>query len=173
MRLRAQRRNLLVWNPSAGPDGRYRRPRPARARRIRRWIRTGVLLTVIGVRPRWRPLLAGGVLTVAGVLLRGGAWGAILLAGLLFLGYALLVPGSPGADPKRRSELERELAVYSTPAQRRDLEATLDRYPDGITCELREILASQALAPGHSGIPGAGRHWHHARRCHAPKAECR
>lgn len=44
------------------------------------------------------------------------------------------------------SELERELAAFSTPAQRRDLEATLDRYPDNITYELRNILARQAVA---------------------------
>jgi hypothetical protein len=50
---------------------------------------------------------------------------------------------------QRRSELERELAAYSTAAQRRDLEATLDRYPDDITYELRDILASQAMAASH------------------------
>jgi hypothetical protein len=44
------------------------------------------------------------------------------------------------------SELERELAAFSTPAQRRDLEATLDRYPDNITYELRNILARQSMA---------------------------
>jgi hypothetical protein len=110
------------------------------------------------VRPRWRPLLAGGVLTVAGAMLRGGAWGALLLAGLWFLVCALLIPASPYTDRKRRLELERELAVYSTPAQRSDLEATFDRYPDGITGELREILAGQAMAACNDGIPGAGRH---------------
>jgi hypothetical protein len=50
----------------------------------------------------------------------------------------------------------RELAAYSTPAQRRDLEATLDRYPDGITDEIREILASKDMAVHNNGIPGAG-----------------
>jgi hypothetical protein len=44
------------------------------------------------------------------------------------------------------SELERELAALSTAAQRRDLQATLDRYPDNITYELRNILARQAMA---------------------------
>ena len=87
MRLRPHRRNLVVWSPSAGPVGRYGVPgftRIARTRRIRRWIRTGGLLTVIGlirlasaVRTRWRPLLAGGVLTVVGLMLRSGAWGSI------------------------------------------------------------------------------------------------
>jgi hypothetical protein len=167
MRLRAHRRNLVVWSPSVGLADRYGGPspmRPARARRIRRGIRVGALLTVIGlrhlargVRPRWRPLLAGTVLTVAGVMLRSGAWGTLLLAGLWFFVYALLIPASSGADRKRHCELERELAGYSTPAQRRDLEATFDRYPDAITHELRDILAKQALVACSTGIPGAGR----------------
>lgn len=109
-------------------------------------------------RPRWRPLLAGGVLAVVGLMLRSGALGALLLPGLLVLLSALLIPASPDADRKRRSELERELAAYSTPAQRCDLEATLDRYPDSVTYELRDILASQAMAVCNNGIPGAGRH---------------
>jgi len=49
----------------------------------------------------------------------------------------------------RRADLERELGEYSTQAQRRDLEAALDRYPDRITSELRDILARQGAAgPG-------------------------
>jgi hypothetical protein len=153
MRLRAYRRNLMMWSPTVGPAGRHgvtRLTRLARTRRIRRGIRVGALLTIIGlkrlargVRPRWRPLLAGAVLTVAGVMLRSGAWGALLLAGLWSFVYALLIPFGSDADRKRSCELERELAGYSTPAQRRDLEATLDRYPDAITHELRTILAHQ------------------------------
>jgi hypothetical protein len=165
MRLRARRRNLVVWGPSGGSAGKYGIPaRPVRSRRIRRAFRVCALLTVIGlmhlargVRPRWRPLLAGVVLSVAGFMLRSGAWGALFPAGLWFLVYALLFVGGSDADRKRRAELERELVSYSTPAQRRDLEATLDRYPDGTTYELREILARQALAARHEGIPGAGR----------------
>jgi hypothetical protein len=114
---------------------------------MQRLVRTGALLTVISVmglvrviRPRWRPLLAGLVLTVAGAMLRGSAWGAVLLPGLLLLLSAPLIPASPDDDHRR---LERELAAYSTRAQRCDLEATLDRYPDTITHELRDILASQ------------------------------
>ena len=45
------------------------------------------------------------------------------------------------AARKRRSDLERELAGYATPAERGDLEETLDRYPYGTTHELRDILA--------------------------------
>lgn len=50
------------------------------------------------------------------------------------------------AARKRRSDLERELADYATPAERSDLEATLDRYPYGTTHELRDILACQSMA---------------------------
>ena len=166
MRLRARRR-LVVRSPSGRPSGWHGVPgltRPVRTGRIRRFIRIGALLTVIGlmhlargVRPRWQPVLAGTVLAVAGFMLRSGAWGALFPAGLWFFVYALLMPGGPDSDHRRRAELERELAAYSTPAQRRDLEATLDRYPDGITHELRDILARQAPVGCNEGIPGAGR----------------
>lgn len=160
MRLRAHRRNLVIWSPSAGPGNRYAaatRTPVTPARRIRRYFRIAALLTVIGLRRRWRPVLAGAVLTVTGVLLRNGAWGALILPGLWSFIHALLIPASPDADHIRRAELERELAAYSTPAQRRDLEAILDRYPDGITCELRDILAGQALPAGNR-IPGVRRY---------------
>jgi hypothetical protein len=130
MRLRAHRRNLVAWSPSVGRAGRYGAPgltRLARTRRIYRFIRTGALLTVIGlrrlahaVRPRWRPLLAGAVLTVVGLMLRSGVWGALIFPGILFLGSALLVPASPDSDGKRSElerELQRELTVYARSAQ--------------------------------------------------------
>jgi hypothetical protein len=110
-----------------------------------------------GARHRWRPLLAGTVLTVVGVMLRGGVWGLITLPGLWFLVYTLLIPASSNTDRKRHAELERELAAYSTPAERFDLETTLDRYPDEVTYELRAILANRAMAARSSGIPGTGR----------------
>jgi len=59
---------------------------------------------------------------------------------------------------ERRRELERELAAYSTPAQRCDLAATFDRYPDSITYELRDILARQASAAFDNRLPAAGRY---------------
>ena len=173
MRPRAHRQDQVVWSPFAGPartDGTPRLARPQRARRLRRGIRTGALLTAIGlmrlaraVRPRWRPLVAGSVLTAAGLLLRSGMWAMILLPGLLLLFSAPLIPASPGTGSKRRSELESELAVYATAAQQRDLAAILDRYPDDITGELRDILADRAIAAADSGIAGAGRFARHGR----------
>jgi hypothetical protein len=127
MKLRADRRSLVTARLSVDPVGRYEAPRftrLARTRRIRRCVRTGALLTVIGlmglarsVRSRWRPLLAGTLLTVFGLMLRNSAWGLILAAGLLFFVYPLLIPASSGADRKRRYELERELPVYSIPVE--------------------------------------------------------
>jgi hypothetical protein len=75
----------------------------------------GALRLARAVRPRWRPLLAGGVLTVVGAM-ASGAWGALLLPGVLFLLFAPLISATPKA---RRSEVERGLAVFSHPAQRR------------------------------------------------------
>ena len=168
MRLRSHRRNLVARSLSANPADRYGEPRlmrPVRTRRIRRPLRTGALITVIGMvclargaRHRWRPLLAGTVLTVVGVMLRGGVLGLLItLPGLWFLVYTLLIPASSDADRKRHAELERELAAYSTPAQRCDLETTLDRYPDEVTYELRAIFTNQAMAARSGGIPGTGR----------------
>jgi hypothetical protein len=126
MRLRGRRRNLVAWSPSAGPADRCGAPRLTRlagTKRTHRFIRTGALLTVMGlrrlaraVRPRWRPLLAGGVLTVVGLMLRSSAWGAVILPGIWLLGSALLAPANPDAD-RKRSELERELPAYARSAQ--------------------------------------------------------
>lgn len=134
-----------------------------RSGRIHWWIRTGAILSVVGLmrlarvaRARW-PVLAGTLFTIVGVMLRGGAGGVVLLPGLLLLFSAPLMPASPRADRVRRAKLERELAAYSTLAQRRDLEATLDRYPNSVTQELRDILARQAMAARNKGIPGTGR----------------
>jgi len=127
-----------------------------RARRIGRWLRIGVLLTVTAVRPRWRPLLAGAVLTVVGLVERDSGIGALVVPGLLSFWYALRMHVYSEADRRRRAQLKRELAAYSTPAQRCDLEATLDQYPDAVTAEIRDILASQAVAPHIGGNAGGG-----------------
>ena len=160
MRLRPHRRNLVVWSQSSGSAGTSRVARPARTGRMRRGIRIGMLIALRGllplargVRARWRPLLAGVVLTVVGVVLRGSTSGTVLLPGLMLLLSAPLLPGTSEA----RSKLERELAVYTTSAQRHDLEATLDQYPDDVTRELRDILARQATAAAGPRIPGCGR----------------
>jgi hypothetical protein len=130
MRLRAHRRNLVARSSSVGPADSYSAPRLtrlARTRRTARFVRTGALLTVVSlrrlaraVRPRWLPLLAGGVLTVVGLMLRNSAWGAVILPGIWFLGSAFLAPANPDPDRKRSElehELERELAVYTRSAR--------------------------------------------------------
>ena len=156
MKLRRHRRNVVIWRASRCPEYRGRGlwfTRAGRSGRIRRWVRISGLLLAVGllrvaaaVRPRWRPLAVGTALTVAGYLMRDGMPGIVMIPGMLFLTAALLAPADPAGDDPRRRALERELAAYSTPAQRRDLDAILDRYPDGDTRELREILARQRLA---------------------------
>ena len=42
-----------------------------------------------------------------------------------------------------RASLARELASYSSPADRADLDAILDRYSDQETADIRRILAAQ------------------------------
>jgi hypothetical protein len=122
-----------------------------------------VLLSVIGVirlahavRSRWWPVLVGGALTVVGVMLRHGAGSVVFLPGLILLLSAPFVIPGPDADRARRRKLERELAACSTPAGLCDLEIALDRYPDDVTHELRDILAKQAVADRRTGIPGNG-----------------
>lgn len=81
MRMLSHRRDLVVWTSSAAPP---RRPpdrgcaRVARGGRIRWWLRTGALLTVIGVRrlarimrahKREAFLVTGTLLTVMGIAL--------------------------------------------------------------------------------------------------------
>ena len=166
MGLRARRRNVVVCRSSGGPRRHVLTAfqRPASTRPPRRLLRVSGLLIAIGLirvagalGPRWKPVLAGVALTTTGVVLRGGAGGLAFLAGCLFLYAALVMPVRRGADRKRLVVLERELADYSTPAQRRDLEAMLERYSDGDTSELRDILTRQATATHDNGVPGLGR----------------
>jgi hypothetical protein len=173
MWMRPHRRDLVVWRQSAGPAGRRSAShgsashsiRLVRVGRLRRYVRMGTLLTLIGLlrlrrvaRRPWGPMLAGVVLTTVGIVFRSGPASLLLLPGLLFLLDALLIPASPKEDRVRLAQLRRELGAYSTAAQRADLEATLDRYPDGETRELREILARQALAACRQQLPGVRRY---------------
>ena len=159
------RQNLVIWSTSAG-----RRSAPSSGpRRRRRRARTGRILVLLGlvrltraIRPRWRPLLAGTVLTATGLIFRHSLLGIGYFPGVGFLLVALFTPGEP--EPGQ-AQLEQDLAVYSTQAERADIEATLNRYPDSVTGELRDILARQSAAsasrPGlgpirHPAVPGGG-----------------
>jgi hypothetical protein len=158
MRLLLHRPRLVLFGSSAvPPDSSGARPgnRVAGTGRIRRFVRIGTLVTVIAVRPRWRPLLAGIALVVFGVIERQGTCAVAIFAGLPFLWHALLISGDTDADRQRRAQLKRELAAYSTPAGRCELIAVLDRYPDSITDEVRDILVSPPMASHRNGIPGA------------------
>jgi hypothetical protein len=131
MRWRARHRNLVLWGSSAGSAVRDDALRLTRTGPIHRWTRIGALLMVIGlvrvaraVRPRWRPLLAGGALTVAGIVTTG-AWDVVLLPGVLLLLFAPLTHATPKA---RRSEAEHELAVFFHPAQRRFVSQSIALY---------------------------------------------
>jgi hypothetical protein len=102
MRLRPRRPNRIVWSSTAAPAGRSRAAprrrgaRPARLRRIRWWLRTDALLTVLGVlwlartaRVRWEPvsLLAGVLIAVTGFALPAGG---VFMLGVLVLIVTLL-----------------------------------------------------------------------------------
>jgi hypothetical protein len=97
MSLRPRRRNLVVWSSSGGPGRGSWAWRPARARRIRWWLRTGTLLALIGAvrlaraaRAYWEPvsLVAGGVLMVIGFVLPAAS--VAYLVGMLVIVIALL-----------------------------------------------------------------------------------
>jgi hypothetical protein len=47
------------------------------------------------------------------------------------------------ANRERRRALARDMAGFSSAADRRDFQATLDRYPDQLTAEMRDVLAGQ------------------------------
>jgi hypothetical protein len=86
----------------------------------------------------------------------GGYLGAVMTLAARIL-IARAQAASRRAARKRRTELERELAGYATSADRCDLEAALDRYPDGVTHELRSILARQYMTAQETRFPAIGR----------------
>jgi hypothetical protein len=100
MRLQSHRRNLLSnLSTSAGES---RAPRPVRSWRLRRWLRTGALLSVIGIRrlarARWQPvfLVTGAMVFVIGLMLSSSV---AFVSGLLIFGSAVsgTAPPSPTA----------------------------------------------------------------------------
>jgi hypothetical protein len=101
MRLRSHRRNLLSLNLST-PPCKSRATRPVRPRRLRRWLRTGALLSIIGIRrlarTRWQPifLVTGALVFVIGLTLRNSV---AFVSGMLVMGSAVsgTAPHSPNA----------------------------------------------------------------------------
>ncbi|HYX58990.1 MAG TPA: hypothetical protein VE888_08270 [Streptosporangiaceae bacterium] len=109
MRPRWHRTMPVVWSSSAGPPGVpvRRRIRRSRRRVLRRWIRTGALIAIVGlvrlarvVRARrgLAFLLAGALLSVAGNVLPTGA--VFVVGMLVFLRGAAVLLGV--SEPRRR-----------------------------------------------------------------------
>ena len=100
MRLQSHRRNLL--SNRSTPPGESRATRPVRSWRLRWWLRTGALLSAIGIRrlaqARWQRvfLVAGALVFVIGLMLRSSV---AFVSGILILGSAVsgTAPPSPTA----------------------------------------------------------------------------
>jgi hypothetical protein len=102
MRMRSRRRDLVVWSSSdrhAGRHGagRYGVARPVRGRRIRRGLKIGTTLAVMGVvwlvrtvLAHWRPVVvaSGALLIVVGFFVLSD--NAVYYAGLLIFLFGLL-----------------------------------------------------------------------------------
>ena len=110
MRLRSRRRTTVAWSSSSGHAARHGVhvvTRSTRAGRIWWWVRTGVLLAIIGVlsvartartHPRPAISLAGTAVTLAGLTLSSRA---VLVAGFLVLFLAMFLPSDPAAAPAK------------------------------------------------------------------------
>lgn len=99
MKLRSRRGNLLLSNLTA-PAEAQRATRFVRSRRLRRWLRTGTALSVIGIRRIARTIrtrrLPIGLATGALVLVTGLMTGTsvVFILGLLVVGSAVPDRGS-------------------------------------------------------------------------------
>ena len=110
MRLRRRRRAMVVWSSSSGRAARHgaqERTRSARPGRIRWWLRTGALLTIIGVMrtgrtarkyPRPALSLAGTVIAAIGISLPSKA---VLISGFLVCLLSLFMPWGRASAPDR------------------------------------------------------------------------
>ena len=94
---RPHRQNLVVWTSPGRPGDPYHAQGfpPGPSRRMRRGLRAGTVLAVMGlirlahiVRARWRPMLlvAGSAMTVAGIATSSGL---VLGPGIVVLLFAL------------------------------------------------------------------------------------
>jgi hypothetical protein len=99
MKLRSHRRNLLLSDLTT-PAGESRATRRVRPRRIGWWLRTGALLSVIGIRrfartarTCWQPifLVTGALALVIGLMLRSSV---AFVLGMLVMGSAVSEIGS-------------------------------------------------------------------------------
>ena len=106
MGLPSRRRTTVVWSSSPARGARHAAreiTRPARNGRIRWWLRTGALLTIVGLMrvartarkyPRPALSLAGTAVTVAGISLPSEA---VLVSGFVILLVAMFLPGPASA----------------------------------------------------------------------------
>jgi hypothetical protein len=83
----------------------------------------GLVCLARAVRPRWRPLLAGAVLTAVGLTWRSGP------VSVAFIPGALLLLGTPLVEAARDegvrgAEVSPELAGYPRPAQKGTIPGT-------------------------------------------------
>jgi hypothetical protein len=58
------------------------------------------------------------------------------------------------AEREERRRLERELATYTSPAERLELDAMIDRYTPEQTREVRSIVARQRLVQPAQRLAG-------------------
>jgi hypothetical protein len=152
VRSRSRQQSITIFSSSSPRAARYPARRFLEAKhtgRVPAWLRVRVLLSVVQAlglarqaRDRSWPLAVGVVLTVTGLALREDVAGiALLCPGLMLLVTALLGPVLPRSERLRRLALARELAAYTTIAQRGEFDVILARHSDAATSELRDLVA--------------------------------